>query len=312
MSGRPSPDSASAGPGRGGIAVFAYSDIGYECLDLLIARGETVRVVFTHEDDPGETRWFRSVAELARRHGIPVRFDEPRRDSDAARLIAALEPDLIFSFYYRRMIPTPVLAAARHGAFNMHGSLLPRYRGKAPVNWAVLHGEHETGVTLHHMIARPDAGDIVDQEAVPIGPDDTAYDVMRRLVPAARRLLDRQLAALKAGTAPRRAQDEAAATYFGGRRPEDGRIDWRQPAQRVVDLVRAVAKPYPGAFTERNGRRLMVWRARPAGTAGGRPGEVISVNPPRVAAGDGAVELIETGWAEGAASPSLQPGDFLG
>lgn len=309
MSEAPKPDTAQTG----GIVVFAYSDIGYECLDLLIARGESIRVVFTHEDDPGETRWFRSVADLARRHNIPVRFDEPRRDSDAARLIAALKPDLIFSFYYRRMIPMAVLAAARRGAFNLHGSLLPRYRGKAPVNWAVLQGERETGVTLHHMAARADAGDIVDQEAVPIGAQDTAYDVMKRLVPAARRVVDRQLAALKAGTAPRRPQDESRATKFGGRRPEDGRIDWSQPAQRIVDLVRAVAKPYPGAFTAANGRRLMVWSARPAGAARpGRPGEVLTAAPLVVAAGEGAVELVEAEWADGTGNPRLQPGDLLG
>lgn len=309
MSEAPKPDTAQTG----GIVVFAYSDIGYECLDLLIARGEDIRVVFTHEDDPGETRWFRSVADLARQHNIPVRFDEPQRDSDAARLIAALKPDLIFSFYYRRMIPMAVLAAARRGAFNLHGSLLPRYRGKAPVNWAVLQGERETGVTLHHMAARADAGDIVDQEAVPIGTQDTAYDVMKRLVPAARRVVDRQLAALKAGTAPRRPQDESQATKFGGRRPEDGRIDWGQAAQRIVDLVRAVAKPYPGAFTAANGRRLLVWAARPAGAARpGRPGEVLTAAPLVVAAGEGAVELVEAEWADGTGNPRLQPGDLLG
>jgi len=296
----------------GGLVVFAYSDIGYECLDLLIRRGEKVRVVFTHDDDPGETRWFRSVAELAREERIPVRTDEPRRDSEAARLIASLKPDLIFSFYYRRMIPTAVLACARLGAFNMHGSLLPRYRGKAPVNWAVLHGETETGVTLHHMIAKPDAGDIVDQEAVPIGPEDTAYEVMKRMVPAARRLLARQLDGLKAGMAPWRPQNETEATYFGGRRPEDGRIDWRQPARRVVDLVRAVARPYPGAFTAHGSERIQVWKAR-AATAGnphgGRPGEVVSARPLIVAAGEGAVELVEV---EGPAISNLKPGDVLG
>jgi methionyl-tRNA formyltransferase len=308
MSGPRTPESA----GTGGIVVFAYSDIGYECLDLLIARGEAVRVVFTHEDDPGEARWFRSVAELAQRHGISVRFDEPSVSSEADRLIAELAPDLIFSFYYRRMIPTAVLAAAKRGAFNMHGSLLPQYRGKAPVNWAVLNGERESGVTLHHMVARADAGDIVDQEAVPIGPGDTAYDVMRRLVPAARRLLDRQLPALKAGTAPRWPQDETRASKYGGRRPEDGRIDWTQPAARIVDLVRAVARPYPGAFSELNGRRLMVWKARAVGsTPSGRPGEVVSAAPLRIRAGEGAVELVECEWTD-PGTPRLQPGDILG
>jgi methionyl-tRNA formyltransferase len=310
-----SPDSSAL---AGGIVVFAYSDVGYECLDLLISRGENVRVVFTHDDDPGEARWFRSVADLARRHGIPVRIDEPKRDSVAARDIAAMAPDLIFSFYYRRMIPMAVLASARLGAFNMHGSLLPCYRGKAPVNWAVLKGEREAGVTLHHMVAKADAGDIVDQEAVPIGLEDTAHDVMTRLLPAARRVLARQLDALKAGTAPRRPQDESQATYFGGRRPEDGRIDWRSPARRIVDLVRAVARPYPGAFTELGRRRLMVWRARPASVsldlAGAQAGQVLSASPAVVATGEGAVELVEASWADAAPGETwrLKPGDILG
>ena len=312
MSASATPETGRLDQASGGIVVFAYSDVGYECLDLLLVRGEAVRLVFTHEDDPKEQRWFRSVAELARRHRVPVRFDEPKRGSDAERAVQALAPDLIFSFYYRRMIPMSVLSAARHGAFNMHGSLLPRFRGKAPVNWAVLHGETRTGVTLHHMVAKPDAGDIVDQEPVAIGPHDTAYDVMKRLVPAARRVLERELDALKAGTAPRRPQDESQATYFSGRKPEDGRIDWRQPARRVVDLVRAVAKPYPGAFADVRGARLTVWSAR-AAVAGraGRPGEVLNLKPLIVAAGEGAVELTETEWAAGDTA-SLKPGEVLG
>jgi methionyl-tRNA formyltransferase len=305
---------SKAEPPAGGLVVFAYSDLGYECLDALIARGETISLVFTHEDDAQETRWFRSVAELARRRNLATRFDQPKRDSDAARAIAAAAPSLIFSFYYRRMIPMSVLGAASRGAFNMHGSYLPRYRGKAPVNWAVLNGETSTGVTLHHMEAEPDAGDIVDQERVPIGPDDTAIEVMRRMVPAARLVLERQIDALKAGTAPRRPQDDAQATYFSGRRPEDGRIDWRLPAPRIKDLVRAVAKPYPGAFTAAEGRTLMVWRARLA-RGEGTPGTVLAATPLVVAAGQGAIEIVEASWADAGEAPArivLKPGAILG
>jgi methionyl-tRNA formyltransferase len=314
MSGPSKADTRRDGPG--GIVVFAYSDIGYECLELLIQRGENIRLVFTHEDEPGETRWFRSVAELARLHALTVRFDEPKRDSDAAALIAATAPDLIFSFYYRRMIPMTVLGAARLGAFNLHGSLLPRYRGKAPVNWAVLHGEDRIGVTLHHMAARADTGDIVDQDGVAVGPDETAFEVMKRLVPMARRVLARQLDALKAGTAPRRPQDESLATYFSGRRPEDGRIDWHQPAARINNLVRAVAPPYPGAFAFNAGRKLMVWRARLA-AGNGVPGTVLSAAPLIVAAGEGTLEILEAAWADSPADPpagriDLKPGEVLG
>jgi methionyl-tRNA formyltransferase len=310
MSGPNKADTGWAGPG--GIVVFAYSDIGYECLDALIERGENIRCVFTHEDDPGETRWFRSVAELARQYNLPVRVDEPKPDNDAARFIAALAPDLIFSFYYRRMIPTAVLRTARLGAFNMHGSLLPHYRGKAPVNWAVLHGETRIGVTLHHMVARPDAGDMVDQDGVAVAPNETAFEIMQRLVPVARAVLTRQLDALKTGAAPRHAQDDAQATYFSGRRPEDGRIDWRQPATAIHNLVRAVAPPYPGAFADSAGRKLMVWRTRLA-AGNGAPGTVLSAAPLIVAAGEGALEILDSAGADPVAPQIiLKPGDVLG
>lgn len=286
------------------IAVFAYSAVGHACVKALIEAGHPPALVVTHEDDPGETRWFPSVAELAAAHGIPAATAEIKDGPAVEAALAAAAPDLILSFYYRRMIPMRLLRAARLGAFNMHGSLLPKYRGRAPVNWAVLHGESETGVTLHEMVGRADAGDIVDAEAVPIGPDDTAYEVMQRLVPAAAMLLRRQLPALLAGDAPRRAQDEAQASTFGGRGPEDGRIDWRRPAQAVHDLVRAVAPPFPGAFSDSGERRLMVWKTRmPAqldllGAPAGAPGTVLSSDPFLVLTGEGTLEIADWSWAD--------------
>ena len=124
------------------------------------------------------------------------------------------------------MIPEAVLDLPSLGAFNMHGSLLPKYRGRAPVNWAVLHGETQIGATLHTMVKQADAGDMIDQEAVSIGPRETAFEVMRKVQQAACVVLERQVKALLAGTAPRIPQDDSQATYFSGRKPEDGRIDW--------------------------------------------------------------------------------------
>ena len=144
----------------------------------------------------------------------------------------------------------------------MHGSLLPSYRGRAPTNWAVLHGEVETGATLHEMVARPDAGAIVDQIAVPILPDDTAQQVFDKVTVAAEQVLWRSLPAIMAGKPPRLPNDTASGSYFGARRPEDGRIDWTWPAARVYNLVRAVAPPYPGAFTEIAGLRIVIASAR--------------------------------------------------
>jgi methionyl-tRNA formyltransferase len=249
------------------LAVFAYSGTGHACLKLLLDRGERIVFLATHRDDPAEKRWFPSVADLARSGGIePVIVENPLDPQWTTRLRVA-GPDLLLSFYYRRVLPDEMLAVPRLGAFNMHGSLLPKFRGRAPVNWAVLKGETRTGATLHAMTRRADAGPIVDQEAVPIGPEDTAFDVQKRVDAAAVAILARRLEELKAGTAPSKPQDEAAATRFGRRRPEDGRIDWSRPAREVHDLVRAVTHPFPGAFTELFGPKTYVWRTRLPGLA---------------------------------------------
>jgi methionyl-tRNA formyltransferase len=244
------------------FAVFAYSDTGYECLKFLFEQGEDIVLVVTHADEPGETRWFGSVAELARSRGIePLVFDDLTQPFAQAKIEAA-KPDLLFSFYYRGILPERLLALPRLGAFNMHGSLLPKYRGRAPVNWAVLRGETETGATLHAMTAKPDSGDIVDQEKVEIGPEDTAGEVQSRVTAAAVKILARRLADIKAGTAPRRPQDESQATTFGRRRPDDGRIEWARSSEEVHNLVRAVTHPFPGAFTDIFGGKMYIWKTR--------------------------------------------------
>ena len=249
------------------IAVFAYSDTGHACLKRLLERGRRPILIATHRDLPDEARWFPSVAELSRAHGIePVVMENPLDAPSIARVRTAA-PDLLFSFYYRRVLPKEMLAVPQLGAYNMHGSLLPKFRGRAPVNWAVLKGETKTGATLHVMTERADRGPIVDQEEVPIGPDDTALEVQRRVTEVAVRVLDRRLDELEAGTAKATPQDESRASRFGRRRPEDGRIDWSRPAKEVHDLVRAVTHPYPGAFTDLFGSTTFVWRTRLPGLA---------------------------------------------
>ena len=229
--------------------VFGYHDVGVRCLGALLDAGVALPLVVTHHDDPQERIWFASVADLAGSKGIDTLLDP-----DTGALLPslrALAPDFIFSFYYRRMLPPDVLATAKRGAYNMHGSLLPKYRGRAPVNWAVLNGETETGATLHEMVAKPDAGRIVDQQAVPIGPDDLAVDVFRRVTDAAEEVMRRSIGPLLAGKAKLRPNELAKGSYYGGRRPEDGRIDWTKSAREIHNLVRAVAPPYPGAFCDR-------------------------------------------------------------
>src|SRR5256884_9872409 len=168
--------------------------------------------------------------------------------AELERAVTQLHPDFLFSFYYRSLLGAPLLTAARRGALNMHGSLLPKYRGRAPVNWAIVRGERETGATLHYMVERADAGDIVDQLAVPILADDDAREVFNKVTVAAETILARSLPGLVAGSAPRRAQVIEPGQYFGRRRPEDGRIDWSRPALQIHNLVRAVAPPFTGAF----------------------------------------------------------------
>jgi len=247
--------------------VFAYHDVGVRCLSVLLAAGVRPALVVTHRDDPRETIWFASVEKLARENDLAVATPDDPREVESR--LGELAPDFLFSFYYRHMLPASMLRAARHGAFNMHGSLLPKYRGRVPVNWAIIRGERETGATLHEMVEKPDAGRLVDQMAVPILPDDTALDVFRKVAMAAEIVLHRSLPRLVAGTATLTPQDLAAGSYFGGRKPEDGRIDWGQPARRIHDLVRAVAPPYPGAFTDIGGERLRVLRTRVLDEAGG-------------------------------------------
>ena len=253
--------------------VFAYSNVGARCLRVLRAHGLEISLVVTHADNPQETLWFERVADVATEAGLDVAMPADPNTADFIARVAALQPDFIFSFYYRLMLAPALLALAPRGAFNMHGSLLPKFRGRAPVNWAVLHGARETGATLHVMAAKPDAGDIVDQTSVPILPDDTAREVFDKVCVAAEITLDRVLPALLAGSAPRLTMDLTAGSYFGARRPEDGRIDWSQDAQRIHNLVRAVAPPYPGATTTIAGRSARILRTRvvdaagPAGTA---------------------------------------------
>lgn len=242
--------------------VFAYHSVGVRCIKTLLARGIHIALVISHEDSATETIWFESVAELCREHGIACITPSDPTTVELRDHIAGIAPDFIFSFYYRNMLPTSILSLAKRGAYNVHGSLLPKYRGRVPVNWAVLHGETETGATLHEMTIKPDAGAIIAQSAVPILPDDTAFEVFGKLTVAAEQCLWNALPSLMAGNAPRLDNDLAQGSYFGGRKPEDGRIDWTQSAQQVYNLHRAVAPPYPGAFTEHNGSKFVIEKAR--------------------------------------------------
>jgi len=277
--------------------VFGYHDIGVACLEAVQEQGGHVVMVVTHEDDPAETLWFASLADAAAARGIPVCAPEDPNAPAFVERIRWLQPDLIFSFYYRRLLGRALLHLPRLGAINVHGSLLPKYRGRAPINWALVHGETLTGVTLHYMDERADHGDIIAQRPVPIAVEDTALTLSRKLTVAARDVVRETYPLIVSGRAPRTPQDHAAATRFGRRRPADGRIDWGAPAWRIYNLVRAVAHPFPGAFTYWEGRRVLVWEARPPRDrqSGGPPGQVLGVSAAPsldVVTGDGVLEVV--------------------
>jgi len=271
------------------LIVCAYHNVGYHCIEELLRQGAKISLIFTHEDSATEQIWFSSVRELAQINNIPY-LTSSINDPENIERVRKSAPDFLLSFYYRNMIKPEVLEIPSKGALNLHGSYLPKYRGRVPVNWAVINGETETGATLHYMVAKPDAGDIVDQEKVQIEFTDTAHDVFGKVNEAAVTVISRAWPRLVDGTAARLPMDLKAGSYFGGRKPEDGRIDWSKSALQIYNLIRGVTHPYPGAFTTLQGKEIVIWSAWPVeGSAA--PGQVVSINPLLVGTGEGLLEL---------------------
>ncbi|OQP34780.1 bifunctional UDP-4-amino-4-deoxy-L-arabinose formyltransferase/UDP-glucuronic acid oxidase ArnA [Pantoea latae] len=273
--------------------VFAYAEMGCAGITALLNAGYEIGAIFTHADTSPESHAFPSVARLAAEHGIPVYAPEDASHPLWVDRIRAMQPDVIFSFYYRALLSSTLLDCARIGAFNLHGSLLPKYRGRAPLNWVLVNGETETGVTLHRMVKRADAGDIVAQQRVAIDEQDNALTLHRKLVACAAQLLESALPAIKRGEIAATPQNEAEATKVGRRTPEDGRIDWTRPAQAINNLVRAVTDPWPGAFAFAGTVKFVVWKGRVHSDAPqAKPGTVLSVAPFLIACGEGALEVV--------------------
>ena len=272
--------------------VFAYQEIGYVCLEELINFGADVVCLFTHLDDPNEEVWYKRPVTVAERHNIPVYTPESLKDPQWITLIADAKPDIIFSFYYRKMIPGEILDIPKVGAFNLHGSLLPKFRGRCPVNWVLIAGERETGLTLHYMLEKPDAGDIVARKKIDIDFEDNVYTVYMKMAEAARELMKGILPQLNEGTFTRKPQ-MGASSYFGGRKPEDGIVMWEKDALSIYNLTRAITHPYPGAFTYLDGKKFYIWRAFPEDLSRNElPGRVVSLEPFTVSTGKGGLRLL--------------------
>ncbi len=280
--------------------VLAYHNIGCTGIKTLINHGVEIQAVFTHADDPDENLWFDSVAEEAARQGVPVYAPDNINHPIWQEKIKEMAPDVIFSFYYRDMVGEEILAIPPLGCINLHGSLLPRYRGRCPINWVLVKGEKETGVTLHYMTAKPDEGDIIGRQKVTVSDDDTALSLHGKLNIAAAKLLDELVPLIAKGSAPRLAQDNSLAEYFGGRKPVDGQIDWNDDARSVHNLVRAVTRPYPGAFSYLGNRKCFFWSVKieQENNNDAGPGTVLNTDPLKIACGTGTVTVI-SGQPEG-------------
>lgn len=283
--------------------VFGYGTVCCSALAELLRQGHEVAAVVTQPDSPEDAGWFESVVEFAAGAGLVSHTPADPNTDEFVATIAALQPEVLFSFYYRQMLKAPLLALASRGALNLHGSYLPAYRGRCPVNWAVLEGQAATGVTLHYMVEKPDAGDLVAQRRILIGLEDTWYDIYLQVATEGRALLAEVLPLLAAGEAPRRPQDLAAGFYRGGRKPADGRFEWDWPALRIHNLVRGVTHPYPGAFVGPEGRELLVWKSLPSDQQAPAvaPGRVAALTDrgPLVATGNGLLLLLEVQAGEG-------------
>ena len=285
-----------------------WAAFGARALGALLACDEEVAAVVTHPDDPVEGNWFESVAEIARVHGLPCLTPSSPNLPEVVDTLRGLAPDLILSVWYRRLLGPELLDLPRVAALNVHGSLLPAYRGRAPLNWVLVNGERRTGVTLHHMTVAADAGDIVAQRSIDIEPDDTAFTLYERMVKVGVELLLETYPAVLAGTAPRIPQDHARATIVPRRRPEDGRVQWAWPATRIGNMIRAVTHPFPGAFVGDGSERLWLW----AGSALSResnaaPGTLLEIAPSRgitVATGEGMLRLVRVQSASGIEEPA--------
>lgn len=304
--------------------VFAYHTFGARALEALVARDERVVAVVSHPDRPSEGDWFESVRDVARAHRLPFLTPASPNTAEVRKALLSLEADVFLSVWYRRLLAPELLALPKVAALNLHGSLLPAYRGRAPLNWVLVNGETRTGVTLHHMTTVADAGDIIAQEPIEIALDDTALTLYRRMVKVGVDLLLQWYPAVLDGTAPRRPQDPGCATIFGRRVPEDGRIRWTWPAARIANMIRAVTHPFPGAFVDDGDSRLFLWagQVQPRPETSEAPGTLLEIQCGRgitVATGNGAILLTAVQAARGHEEPAdawarrvgLRPGSLL-
>jgi methionyl-tRNA formyltransferase len=285
--------------GRMRLALLCAGEIGYRCLRRVAeSRAARLAAVFTYRVEPPQGEYLEKIIESARAHGVDAYDVADTGQERFQSLLSGLDLDLLVAVKWRTMIPRGLIEAARGGLVVFHASLLPKYRGFAPVNWPLINGERETGVTMFYAADEVDSGDIIEQRARPVTDEDDAGTIDAWLNETVETMLEENLPRLAAGTATRTPQDHSRATYAIWRDPDDGRIDWSRPTREVFNLIRGLASPYPGAFSVLEGRKLVIWSAEierePRAYAGRIPGKVERIIPGEgvnVLTGDGTLRV---------------------
>jgi len=297
------------------VVFLGNHTVGVKVLEAIRAEDEVVGVV-AHPPDPEDGVRYLSVYEHALKQGWNVIRSTPK-DPILKDFITDASPDLLWITDYRYIIPSSLASLAPFGAVNLHPSLLPKYRGQAPINWAILNGERILGLTAHFVDEGVDSGDIIEQISFELREHQDVGDALQILYPLYNQVTHRVLGYFRIGQVPRKPQDHSQATVFTRRRPEHGRIEWSQSVRSICNLVRAVAHPYPGAFTSLSGCKLIVWKALPSTvniSAQGRPGMVLDVGSEgvHVQCGDGVLLMTLTEFATDSDLPILRRGAYLG
>ncbi len=281
------------------VAFFGSPDFAVPALEALLGAPDVavVRALCQPDKPAGRGRKLQAppVKEAALRAGVPVEQPPSLRKPPYAESLRPLGLDLAVVVAYGKILPPDLLAVPRFGCWNLHGSLLPKYRGAAPIQWAIVEGERETGVTLMQMDAGLDTGPMLLARSVAIAEDDTSGTLHEKLAPVGAALLLEGIARLREGRLVPVPQDDARATLAPMLDKEAGRIDWSQPARRVRDRIRGV-DPWPGAYTTLDGEPLKLWRPSLAeGPSGAAPGTVLGLREGAllVACGEGAVRIAE-------------------
>lgn len=296
------------------VLFFGNHDVGIATLDTLVIHADVVGVV-AHPIDPEEGDRYASLFDFAWKNNLNV-IRGRGRDASVLEFVKTLAPDLIWVTDYRYILPNRLFSVTKFGAINLHPSLLPRYRGRASVNWAILRGETRIGLSAHFIDEGVDTGDIITQLKISLNRHQDVGDALAALMPQYRKITRDVLSFFESGVVPRRAQDHSKSSLFPARNPEHGRINWSHSAENIQNLVRAVAHPYPGAFCESQYGKIFIWKAYKAETvnfAFDQLGAVVGLSEkknPKVQCGDGLLEIVDCTLEDGS-TVNMITGDQL-